>query len=467
MKRLLFVIFTLMVLSAAPAYASINPFWLIAKYESDFGANQHNSTSTSSGLFGFLDSTWQSDLKAMGINGPASAYQADASLQFAVASYEMQQRGLSAWTCAGCDPALVAYLNAHGGVNNLDMSGLNTDPNAWASLNDPGALENYFGQNTAGAGGGPSPQAPPSAAASASALVFEKIYDLIINGIMGQIDSSIQSVEQIASGPATALLALAIAVMGMMTLFGNMDQPVFLAFAIRAAIVMAFVQIGNTFYTQWVENLVLGLPQYFASIFDTGGGTGVSPVQLFDQLLSGWWASAASTWHSAGWTFHAVVVGIVIALMTVIIVLPTLVAMFVVFLISTFLLLVMLSIGPLMILALLFQVTRRFFHSYVNVLVTGTIFVLVVDIVLGIFSSILTQFMSLFSPSGSPNTDITGLLGIAGALMVCAFSMSRLPRLIESIGGAVTVSMDSVGRYMAGGAVTDAGAAAALARRMA
>ena len=154
---------------------------------------------------------------------------------------------------------------------------------------------------------------------------------------------------------------------------------------------------------------------------------------------------------------------------TVLIVIPSLVAMFTVFLISSFLLMVMLAIGPLMILGLLFRTTHRFLHGYVNVMVTGAIFALVVDIVLGIFSSTLTQVMANFKPSGSPDTDLPGLFGLAIVILVTGLSMGRLPRLVEAIGGGVAVSMDTAGRMMAGGFgkdIAEAGAAGVVARRI-
>jgi type IV secretion system protein VirB6 len=479
MRALFLTIIIARVLLQHIVSAQINPLPAISQFESSGGTNTSCSATGACGIFQDVSGTWQTALGLIGVDPSLypNANSAPASIQLAANAALINADGLQPWLCANCDPPFAAYVASHGGPGAFQTSGLDTNPADYSTFDgSPAALSAFLngsdngtvaGDPTGGGGGDTltvaNTNSPPAVAAAQSALLFENIYDSIINGIIGQIDTSIQTVEQIASGPATALLALAIAVMGIMTMLGNMDMAYFLGFAIRAAIVMAFVQVGNTFYSNWVENFVLSIPPYFAQAFSTTG-TGGSPAQLFDQILNGWWASVLATWHSAGWSLHSIFVAIVLALATIIIVLPTLVAMFAVFLISTFLLLVMLTIGPLMILALLFQATRRFFHGYVNVLVTGAIFALVVDIVLAIFANILTSFMGLFAPSGSPDTDIGGLMGIAGALLVCAFSMARLPRLIEGIGGGVAISMDTVGRFMAGGAVADAGAA--VARRM-
>lgn len=460
------------ILAPFPALALINPIPIIIHDESNGDPTAHSPNSTASGLFQDTNSTWAQALALCGcgsITQYPSAYLAPASLQVAANDALINAVGLSPWLCAGCDPAFAAYVAAHGGIDAFQIDGFDINSADFASLDTPAGLAAWLaaqGGDGGGGGGGGGGTGPTPAAVSPSALSFEWVYDQVINGIMGTIDGSIATVEGLASGPMTAILALAIAIMGMMTLIGNMDMAFFLAFALRAAVAIAFVGVGNTFYSQWVEGFVLGIPAYFAAAFSTTS-SGASPAQLFDQILNGWSASVLTTWHSAGWGFHAIYVGLMLALLTIIVVLPVLAAMFTVFLISTFLLLVMLTIGPLMALALLFQVTRRFFHGYVNVLVTGAIFALVVDIVLGIFGNILIGIAGNFAPSDSPNTDLPGLFGLAGVLLVAGFSMARLPRLVEAIGGGVSVSMDSVGRFMAGGALAEAaGAGMAVARRV-
>jgi hypothetical protein len=77
--------------------------------------------------------------------------------------------------------------------------------------------------------------------------------------------------------------------------------------------------------------------------------------------------------------------------------------------------------------------------------------------------------MGNFTPSGSPDSDLPGLFGLAVTMLVTGFSMARLPRLVEAIGGGVAVSMDTAGRMMAGGFAKDiaeAGAAGVVARRI-
>jgi hypothetical protein len=449
-----------------------DPLAIIKQYESGGQNIQQQvvspSISTASGYYQITNSTWNSVIApgtglptvGPGTNFVSGVMGLTAAQQQQGAAFLYNQQGFSPWTCAGCNAQLAAAIQAAGGAATFTPPG--QEPANGVTLGDGSILTSPDG-TTLAAG---TPTAPPQAAAGPSAQPFQWVYTQVINGIMGQVDTSIQTVESIASGPATTVLALAIAIMGIMTLFGNMDMPVFLSFAVRAAIVMAFIQVGNTYYSNWIEQFVLGLPDYFANAFSLTG-VGGNPAQLFDGVMNGWVANALSVWHSTPLSFHAVFIGVGLALATLLIVVPSLTAMFTVFMISTFLLLVMLTIGPLMILALLFRTTHRFLHGYVNVMVTGIIFALVVDIVLGIFSSILTQVMANFTPSGSPDTDLPGLFGLAITMLITGFSMARLPRLVEAIGGGVAVSMDTAGRFVAGGFAADAaGAAASTAARV-
>ncbi len=463
-KLLLAAALCFIFLVATAEAALLDPLAVIEKFESG-GKNVKNfmwdSTHTASGLYQITNSTWNSAVaQAAGLPqvGPGTPYPngvMDLSpaqqQQGAAALYNAQ--GFAPWTCTGCNAALAAAIQADGG------------PDAFIQPGDEVADGNPLDDGNPTTVG-TSPTGPPVASPSASALPFQWVYNTVINGIIGQVDISIQTVESLVSGPATTVLALAIAIMGIMTLFGNMDMSVFISFAIRAAIVMAFIQVGNTYYNQWIEGFVLGMPDFFANAFSING-VGGSPSQLFDGAMNGWVADVLSVWHSAPWGIKSVFIGFLLGLTTILIVIPSLVAMFTVWMISTFLLLVMLTIGPLMILALLFRTTSRFLHGYVNVMVTGIIFALVVDIVLGIFSSILTQIMGMFTPSGSPDTDLAGIFGIAVTMLITGLSMGRLPRMVEAIGGGVAVSMDTAGRFVAGGAIADAaGGAASVARKV-
>lgn len=126
---------------------------LVKRFESgggDYGAK--NPHSTASGAYQFVDSTWRNYANQMGIdtNQFPTAMSAPAPVQDAVFQHAVKTRGLGDWTCPGCNPALVGYLNTHG-------------------MGGPVA----FGPNNMGTGTGtPSPGQEPGASTTDLAGVF-------------------------------------------------------------------------------------------------------------------------------------------------------------------------------------------------------------------------------------------------------------------------------------------------------
>ena len=115
---------------------TINPLAIIPKYESSNCTDNHTSLSTSSGCFGFLDSSWKTYAGGAGVDTTKypSAADAPTSVQFAVAAYTINKNGLKDWTCTGCDAKFVDYVNSHGGTSNFTTSGLSTNPADYSSL---------------------------------------------------------------------------------------------------------------------------------------------------------------------------------------------------------------------------------------------------------------------------------------------------------------------------------------------
>ena len=288
---------------------------------------------------------------------------------------------------------------------------------------------------------------------------FEWAYQQLITGVIGQVNTSINQVETLANGPLSAILVLAVIVMGIGTLMGRMPIGEFKSQILRMAFVIAFVAPGNAFYQNWVENAVLGLPTYFANgvaLSGTASSTAVStPARMFDAVYAATWANAEHIWHETPWSMKAVFIGMMLAVILVVII-GTLISMFFVFAAITFLALVMLCVGPVFILALLFRGLDRFLRGFVDVMVTLLIMLLIIDIVLGFFMTIMVNLMATFAPGSAPNSDLPGFAGMAIVLVVMGYSMTHLARLVERVGGGVTIALDSAGYWMRGQALADA-----------
>lgn len=124
---------------------------LVQNFESggDYGAQSNSSTA--SGAYQFINSTWQQYFSqiAGGMGLSASQYptaaSAPAGVQDAVFAQAVSVNGLSDWTCPGCDPKLSAYL-----ASNPSASSLPALPSQGIGANSG----NASGVGTSGATGG-------------------------------------------------------------------------------------------------------------------------------------------------------------------------------------------------------------------------------------------------------------------------------------------------------------------------
>lgn len=151
------------------AFASLAD--LVSNYESSgnysaVNPNPAPGSSAASGAYGFVDSTWQRFLAAIGgsLTQYPTAVSAPPAVQDAVFQKAVQTSGLSSWTCPGCDPALTNYVNANPSLVSslpiLSGSGMG------GSVSGVGASTPLAPSNGSGASGTPSESTASGAAAN-------------------------------------------------------------------------------------------------------------------------------------------------------------------------------------------------------------------------------------------------------------------------------------------------------------
>ena len=113
-----------------------------------------NPTSSASGAYGFVNSTWLQFLSQIG--GDTAQYptaaSAPASVQDSVFSQAVSQSGLSSWLCPNCDPALSNYINNNPSLASLPVSGAagSSTPATASGSATPASNNGASGQNSCG-----------------------------------------------------------------------------------------------------------------------------------------------------------------------------------------------------------------------------------------------------------------------------------------------------------------------------
>jgi hypothetical protein len=131
---------------------ALDPFTAIAGPESSYGNNLYNPSSSATGIFQDIHSTWTSAVQAIGLSPSQypTAAQAPPSVQFAANAYLYNTQGFQPWTIG--DSTLSNNIASAGGTGAFAQPGtLSTNPADYAYLDQPGALQNYF--SSGGSGG--------------------------------------------------------------------------------------------------------------------------------------------------------------------------------------------------------------------------------------------------------------------------------------------------------------------------
>ena len=414
--------------------------------ESSFNPNVGTSSAGAIGIAQFEPATAAS----LGID-PTNPVQA---LQGA-AEYDAQlyqQQG--SWTAAltKYTGGLTPTNPADYGPVFADAANATANPTATATNGNGLSVSTSDGATTGTATTG-TPTVASGAAGALSLHPFTWAYNALIANVISQVNTSINQVETLASTPLTGVLVLMVIITGVHTMTGRISFAEYKSRILRTAFVVALVAPGSTYFTNWVEAPVLGLPAYFATQFTnapmTTNGTAPSAATVLDAVFDATATNATRIWSATPWVrmpYVALVLAVVLVISAV-----SLTVVFLVFGVLTLLTLIMLCMAPVFILALLFRELDRFFRGFVDVMVTLLISLLAVDIVLGFFETVMLQLENSVYPGGQNYTDAMGMVGQAIVLGIMGYSIKYLTRLIERIGGGVSIALDQVGYAMRGG----------------
>jgi hypothetical protein len=436
---------------ATAAEVPVNLFLAQIQAESGFNPSAINTRSGATGIAQALPATAADP--GYGI-APFDPTDPVASLAFA-AQYDaaLYAANGDSWTAA-----LTAYSGGLTPANPGDYGAVFADATA-ADAGGVGAAGAGPGAATA-ANAGPAP--PPAAGAPGTALPFEWVYNKLINGIIGTVDQNIANSQIMIRGLFASLLTLMMMVYAYNAWIGKIPSALFWAFVFRSLFVWAFIQPQSPFYTDWIEAFVLGLPGYIGQFFSPTAN-GAMPAQVFDGTLNGVWADCLAVWHATPF-YGKLLVGLLI-FGTMVASIYALLVVFIVYLAANFLLLLLLSIGPVVIVAGLFPRLDKWLTGYIDVMATLALLLLVADVIVSFFDTTITAWVPQFTPSGSPNTDSVGLLGIAIVLGAMGYVVHHhAAPVVSRIGGGVSLGFDRAASYVTGAASAGGKAATGVPR---
>ena len=461
---------------AQSASSLINPLGFIAYYESTYNPTASNPASSATGLFQDLSSTWAQALADCGAQcGTLSQYptaaSAPANVQIAANAALIDQQGLSAWLCNGCNGPFSSLVAQAGGASAFATSGLSTNPNDYFGANaNPSAYlaANNFVSGTAAQANG---LLPPTAgggngitvttangngsigsAASAAGVAgtgntsntvspFTYVWNVYQSTVLPAITNTTQAAINTAAPYVLVLGTIMVMVMGAQVFLGRMDGQIFLVRVVKFAIA-AMLATNITIYQNYVVGMFNALATLGSQMFT--GANSTNPAGGFDLLWHSIWQYVTNVSWGLPWGVASVFVdGLIVVISAFIIGIFDLL-LFLLWFGEIVCLQILLVFGPILALALLFEYSSRWFFGWINENVGAVLSLAAAYLMIGIILNLVNAAFQAAPAGVKPAQAAANLAGTAAITVIFALSGYVLFRKFASLANATAASYGGV-----------------------
>jgi type IV secretion system protein VirB6 len=261
----------------------------------------------------------------------------------------------------------------------------------------------------------------------------------------------------------TVALTLTFVLYALAIINGKIEMPImdFLSRSVRVAIISSIALAGGLYQTQ-IADAIQKTPDEFASAL-LGSPSGPTAASIVDDAAGKGFDRAAEAFEKAGFFEDD---GITYAFFGTLILLSTAVLTAIggaFILLAKLLLAILAGIGPLFIVALLWQATARFFEMWAGQVLNYGLLIVLFAAVFGLMMGIFGQYMNDMKFDGTQNVAyaLGGSVILAVAMVVL---LLYLPSLASGLAGGVAANVAQEIRALKGMA-RDAGRAGAAGWR--
>ena len=238
---------------------------------------------------------------------------------------------------------------------------------------------------------------------------------------------------------------------GLLIIRGTVEVPVmdFLGRSIRIGIIISIALTGGL-YQSTIADAIVTIPDELAIALISNSTHGGNAASLIDQSAEKGFDVAAEAFDKAGFLTDT---GVLYALFGVIILLATgiLVSIGAAFiLIAKISLAILAGLGPIFIIALLFQSTQRFFEVWAAQIFNYTLLIVLFAAVFGLMINIFASYMSEMKFDGIQSISY----GLGGALILSVamiIVLLQLPSMATGLAGGLAISFINEARAFARG----------------
>lgn len=271
---------------------------------------------------------------------------------------------------------------------------------------------------------------------------YEHTFNNLNAALSSYVGSTASSIIGAISGVAYSMLMIYMMLWGWAMLRGMISEPITdgLARIIRLSVITGIaLSLGR--YNTYVSNFLWDSPDALASIIASGYSNSTSNVQYLDALLTKIYDLGQVFW-SKGQAAGAIVPDFGLLMIALLVwtagVAATAYGAFLLAL-SKMALAILLGIGPIFVLLLIFEGTKRFFESWLGQALNYVFLVALTASAIKLIMTIIDKYLLQLAPLGA-DPNITQALPVIVLCVIAALVMMQLPSIASALGGGAAIS---------------------------
>lgn len=270
---------------------------------------------------------------------------------------------------------------------------------------------------------------------------YSRAFDKLNAALTSYISDTATSIIGAITPVASQLLALYFVIYGIAMMRGLIEEPIsdFAMRVIRIALILTLaLNIG--YYNGQIVEFLWNSPDKLAAYVAGSNATGTANMSFLDNLMTEFYTLGELFWaYSSGMTSVDLGPKLIALLVWVAGVVVTVYAAFL-FLLAKMALAVILGIGPIFILLLMFEGTKRFFESWLAQALNYVFVVVLTSAVVKLILSLIVAYMPNAQAVAGATGSISAAIPPIALAGIGALVMMQLSSVASSLGGGVAIS---------------------------
>lgn len=271
---------------------------------------------------------------------------------------------------------------------------------------------------------------------------YADIFGQLNNALTTYVSDVATNITSAITPVATTLLLIYIVLWGWATMRGMISEPITdgITRMVKLSVVYALaISIGN--YNAFISTFLWDTPDALSSIIASGYSDPISNTNFLDQLMGKTYDFGRTYWDKANSSLGMTPDFGMLATALVVWGAGLIATAYGAFLlvISKMALAILLGIGPIFVLLLMFESTKKFFESWLGQAINYVALVVLTASAIKLIFTILQKYLDA-NPSSAADPSISAALPAIAICAIAALVMMQLSSVASALGGGAAVS---------------------------